>query len=319
MGTAVLKCQDTTGRPSRARGEGEEMQEVKSGLRYFFKQPVKRQGVKSVAAPSNSAGLPQRCQQLLHADTKAEQQRFQEEGLGLGPVQYVQEQPSPAKLNSFGYPLHELDPGASAPLQSLWHTGSGSCGWRQHICGDSSGEFCAMQQEGNPESSPEGSTPTGLRVLVEASAYDERLSRVPSSLTPDCGNQYQQPMGSSVRQGDLPSTIGPGTLVTPDNLKSFVSGRIAVRTSDRYRTAMERGGDVCPAHSGGSVGGVVTEVIDEPGNGFRVQVVWKYGQDQKPQPMSGYRVGYDDQFDLQAAEPPIPHPLPVCHSNEGRR
>ena len=77
------------------------MQEVKSGLRYFFKQPVKRQGVKSVAAPSNSAGLPQRCQQLLHADTKAEQQRFQEEGLGLGPVQYVQEQLSPAKLNSF--------------------------------------------------------------------------------------------------------------------------------------------------------------------------------------------------------------------------
>ena len=172
------------------------MQEVKSGLRYFFKQPVKRQGVKSVAAPSNSAGLPQRCQQLLHADTKAERQRFQEEGLGLGAVQYVQEQLSPAKLNSFGYPLHELDSGASAPLQSLWHTGSGSCGWRQHICGDSSEEFCAKQQEGNPER--------------------------------------------------------------------------------------------------------------------------KYGQDQKSQPMSGYRVGYDDQFDLQAAEPPIPHPLPVCHSNEGR-
>ena len=78
--------------------------------------------------------------------------------------------------------------------------------------------------------------------------------------------------------------ISEGTLVTAANVHACIDGLVVVRTTEKYRRALEKSGVADPT-AAAETGRVIKYHVEGT-----AEVLWSFGPARKAQPMSGYKL-----------------------------
>ena len=134
-------------------------------------------------------------------------------------------------------------------------------------------------------------------------------SRTPEDPDPVLGNEngFRPPTlndqtlawASNLSAGTI---LPEGTLITPDNVGMAMDNRIVVRTTSKYKAALEKSGHEDPSLP--ALSGRVSKVNSEEGT---VEVLWSFSASERPQPMAGYRIPGHLEVGAQSLDAPTAH------------